>query len=188
MPCSDPSLRRCPAPARSTKLKFRRHAFRSRYPRVLPIQIQQRHLMHLRRRKPAFPESETGVLHQIHGEPQITTGAHGGFYRIVGNHAAYKNARSPGGAQPFRQIRAGKRIASRLAENRFVCQRSDLWLEIMQRLTRAILRIGATPPANAPPAPPRTDCYVPPSPDRQSPFAGRSKPGLRRRSFYAFGW
>ncbi len=52
--------------------------------------------MHLRRRKPAFPEREASVLHQMHGKPQITTGAHSGFYRIVGNHAAYKNVRSPG--------------------------------------------------------------------------------------------
>ena len=99
----------------------------------------------LRRPEPPIPiqtgKRVAGVGRQVGFEAEIAGHSHGGFYGIVGNHAAHDKRVVSGGAQHRSQIGSDKSTISLLGDDGFAAKRLGEWLEFITRLIWPIRRI-----------------------------------------------
>src|SRR5471032_397678 len=88
------------------------------------------------------PECEAPIRDQIGFEAEVTGHANGRLNRIVGDHAGDNKARISALAQPLFQSCTNERIVRAFSDDRLPWQRGDFRLEVVSRLTRAIVRSG----------------------------------------------
>jgi hypothetical protein len=118
----------------------------SDHPAVFAVEIRQAHGVNFaggsKTAGPILsPKREAGVFDQERIEAQISRHTDGGFDGIVGNHPSHDEHGLLLGTQAGFEIGADKRAVGLFDDHDLAKQGLRLWLEIVSRLARAVVRL-----------------------------------------------